>query len=520
MPVCPHRRLCLLLLLGWLGFFPAGIASAQAPSLEVPANVAAEGDVLNESWAIIYLKGLRVGFANSVVSERDTPEGKQYVTRLYEQLALKRMGSTLKMVNKSVITEDAEGLIVNFESVNESFGANKTVRGFRVGDEMVVLSGSVRRTHPFPFDAKGPFATEQAFRGTPLEPGATKTVSTFMPDSPAKAVEQTYTVIGETQQSIEGERQRLWEVSAAISILPGINMQVYLDNSYEVQMMKMPLPLIGTLEIVTADRDKAMERIEAAEVFANTLIQPDRPLPNYRQLKRARFALRTDPPNQEMTLYEGEGQRVIERRDDGTVVVETTVPVLQPRDASYNLPASATPELANYLRESAYLERNAQIEELARQAVGQEKNPLKAARQIDRFVRRYIERKNLGVGFASAAETAANRQGDCTEHAVLCAALGRAVGLPTRVVSGFGYLPTDYAGSGDPSLGTFGFHMWAEAYLAPGKWVPMDAALGEFTVCHIAIDKSDLDETNPFIELSVPILELLQNLQIKVLETE
>ena len=194
----------------------------------------------------------------------------------------------------------------------------------------------------------------------------------------------------------------------------------------------------------------------------------------------------------------------------GTCEVEVTAPRFTAADATWQLPHADTPELHPYLQASAYLEVNApEIQSLARQAVGDEKNPVLAAHRIEHFVRAYITKKDLNVGFGSAEETAKSREGDCTEHAVLCAALGRAVGLPTRCVVGFGYIPP---GDDEPTItnavdtdtGIFGFHMWAEAWIGPDQWVPMDAALNGFDVGHIAITKSALEEVNPIVDLNMP----------------
>jgi len=105
----------------------------------------------------------------------------------------------------------------------------------------------------------------------------------------------------------------------------------------------------------------------------------------------------------------------------------------------------------------------------------------------------YIENKSLSVGYASAVEVAASRQGDCTEHAVLVAAMCRAVGIPAQVVTGVAYVE-DFAG-----LQGFGGHAWVQVYVGgdpaarePGKWVGLDAAfksagLGGYDPGHIAL---------------------------------
>lgn len=61
------------------------------------------------------------------------------------------------------------------------------------------------------------------------------------------------------------------------------------------------------------------------------------------------------------------------------------------------------------------------------------------------------------------------RRGDCSEHAVLTAALARMQGIPARVVVGVALL------SNENDFGAFG-HAWAEVHEA-GKWQVADAAL-------------------------------------------
>jgi hypothetical protein len=61
--------------------------------------------------------------------------------------------------------------------------------------------------------------------------------------------------------------------------------------------------------------------------------------------------------------------------------------------------------------------------------------------------------------------------------------------------------------------------MWAEAWIGPDKWVPMDAALDGFDIGHIAITKTALDDVNPLVDLDTPVLHLLEHLKIEVVKT-
>jgi hypothetical protein len=91
-------------------------------------------------------------------------------------------------------------------------------------------------------------------------------------------------------------------------------------------------------------------------------------------------------------------------------------------------------------------------------------------------------------GHFSALETVLRRSGDCTEAAVLLAALGRAAGIPTRVASGIVYSRQRYHGVSN----VFMPHSWVVAYV-DGRWKSFDLALETFDSSHIALTIGDGD---------------------------
>ena len=156
-------------------------------------------------------------------------------------------------------------------------------------------------------------------------------------------------------------------------------------------------------------------------------------------------------------------------------------------------------------------------------------NPLQEtmAYQLRELVNRHIQDKHLGTAYASASETARTRtraaaptltlapalapaltlaltltstlsltstpttqartgSGDCTEHAVLLAALLKARMIPSRVCHGLVYVELggsaingqaeDGMESAASSDGQFGWHMWSQA-LINGHWHDLDATL-------------------------------------------
>jgi hypothetical protein len=99
----------------------------------------------------------------------------------------------------------------------------------------------------------------------------------------------------------------------------------------------------------------------------------------------------------------------------------------------------------------------------------------------------YLEEADFN-GHYSALDTIERRRGDCTEAAVLLAALGRAAGIPTRVASGVSYSRESYHGISNAFIP----HSWVVAYV-DRRWRSFDLSLREFDSTHIALTIGDGD---------------------------
>jgi transglutaminase-like putative cysteine protease len=156
------------------------------------------------------------------------------------------------------------------------------------------------------------------------------------------------------------------------------------------------------------------------------------------------------------------------------------------------------------------------VAELAKQAAGDETDPRKLADKLSRFVSSHVLKKNLSVGFATASEVARSREGDCTEHGVLLAALGRANGIPSRIVTGLVYTD-DFGGKSNVLVG----HLWTQFWIA-GRWLDVDAALGQHTdvdPTHIAMSVGSAGDDG-FADLVASTWLSLGKLSITVEQTE
>jgi hypothetical protein len=478
-----------------------------------------------EEWTVLVLDGKQCGFGSTITTETETPSGPRFLTVHEEEFVVERLGISMKMTDTSKVTEDADGAVLSFDQIASGTGSEIESTGYREGDELVTSSRGQTQRYKIPrLAALGPEKVRRLNDEVPLKAGQPFSFATFSSDYPQAPVIETGTVIGREIRDVRGAKRSLWKLSSETSVMPGLKASSWVDDRFTDVEAVFTIPGIGDLHEYVTDRAECMKQLHGAEIFTSNLISPQIALPSPADQISAVYRLTTTDTGKKLLLWNQGEQRVLSS-EPGTSEIEVTASHITPLDATWTLPHGDTPELHPYLQSSAYLEvQSPEIQALAKEAVGNEKNPVRAAHRIEQFVGGYITKKDLNIGFASAQETARSREGDCTEHAVLCAALGRAVGLPTRCVLGLGYIPPGkdepaVANAANTDTGIFGFHMWAEAWVGPDQWVPMDAALDGFDVGHIAITKTALEEVNPLVDLNAPVFQLMENLKIEILKT-
>ncbi len=166
--------------------------------------------------------------------------------------------------------------------------------------------------------------------------------------------------------------------------------------------------------------------------------------------------------------------------------------------AAYRLPARDT-GLATFLQPEPLVQStDVRIRAQARQILGRERDPAKAAGLLMHWVYRHVT-KQVTVSVPSAVAVLEQRRGDCNEHAVLYVALARAAGLPARLAAGLVYLD-----------GRFYYHAWAEVYLR--DWVAVDPTLDQFPA-----DAAHLRFTTGGLARQVELTRLIGRLRLEVL---
>jgi hypothetical protein len=314
-----------------------------------------------------------------------------------------------------------------------------------------------------------------------LKPGLQYTVSVFSP-SLMGAVEAKITIGEKKSVDLLGRLVPLTEMTTQMSTpsTGQVTNTSYVDDSLE--SLKMVTPMAGMrVEMVSCAKEFAMGKVDVVEMVNNMFMKSPTRLNDLGSVSSIKYWLTT--PDANLVIPTTDCQK-IERLADGRLLL-TIEPVAAAAGGTFPYKGN-DPKLLEAIKPSRYVQSDRkEIIDLARQAVVDTKDAAEAARRIEAFVGKYIENRSMSVGYASAAEVAASRQGDCSEFAVLTAALCRAAGIPAQVVVGVAYV-SEFAGQEG-----FGGHAWVQAYIQ-GKWVGLDAAFkgsgrGAYDAGHIAL---------------------------------
>jgi len=472
---------------------------------------AADGKVIYDYWYSLYIMGARCGYAHVITTEELRSGQKVFVTRTMSHSAIRRGTVTVTADESSEFVESAAGQAICFERTVAMSGTRMRVSGRVEGDKIRIKTESAGRIDERLFDWNPdwlfPYAAELKRREYGLKPGTTYTVNAYMPEMNLTGPTQLKTtVIGKEIKRVGDNDMQLTRIETQL-LLQGVQMTIteYCDDNFVPHIVELPL---AQTRMVLTTQEQALQTAEVAELMARSLIPSNRRINNPDRVTSARLKL---------TLTSGsfgdfaQDIRQSVRRINPSQIEVLTRRLGLPERAGYQPPCTE-PAMKKYLSDNWLLQaNNAEIKRLAARIIGGEKDPLKIARKIDEWIYTNIKQKNLSIALGTAVDVARKLEGDCTEHAILAAALFRAVGIPSRIVVGLAY---------SPKQNVFGYHMWTECYV--GEWIPVDPAFPGYGIdaLHIAFEKSALDTANPEMQLGIALIRYFANLKVEVVEVK
>lgn len=499
--VCVCRLTVLALALA------GGPLRAAAPPTDPPQGR------FDETWMAVMLGGDQIGYAH-MESLREQDNIRSTTDTVFR---LSRAGTAVELRMTEGYTETLAGQPLAFNS-EMVLGAGPIVRRGTIENGRIRVTTEqfgVQREQEldYPAGALMPWGAMLRQLQHPLASGTVLDFPMFVPSLALNVAVPTRTEIFEKERvkllGVEQEafRTRLTTTVNGVPVLT----DGWIDEQW--RPLKQTMKVMGLeLEMVFCDKATALRTLTAAEMFVNTLIPIGQPLERD-NLRSVTFLLAVEPGGKMPDLPATDMQEVVALTGH-EVRVRVRLPDHSGLEAAG--PSVPGPELAEFLSPTLFITSDdPQVRALAREAVGGETNPYRMADLLRRKVSETVRTVGLGTAFATAAEVCRKREGDCTENGVLLAALGRAVGIPSRVVTGLIYVPA----LGDRH-DIMGFHMWTQFWIA-GRWIDLDAAWDQ-TVCdptHIALGTHSTQD-DAIASLVSSVLLQVHELKISVVESE
>lgn len=467
----------------------------------------------SDEWAEVYMNDAKIGYSHSTMSR----DGDLIHTAMTMTLQLDRVGQAVRIGLSQTTTETVDGIPLKFGSKQDMAMMTVTTEGKISDGKVVIIQSQFGMDQEQSFDyPKGALMSWGLFRESMLrgfDAGTKYELKLYEPSIRMDDAITASTSVGEIEAFEQfGKKMKGRRVDVVLeSPLGTMEMISWVDDDGLPVRSRVPMPGLGHLEILATDQKTALADFLPAEMFVTTLVQANRAI-DKRSADRVRYRIRAKDAEVEIGEFPSSAGQFATTNTDGSVDVVVTRISHKPTNPGSE--KKGTPAPAEYLDGNLMINiADPQLAAIAKEASRGETEPFALGDNLRRFVTAYIKNVNLNVGFATASEVCRNREGDCSEHGVLLAALGRLCKLPSRVAVGVVYLPS-YGGK----TNVFGYHMWTQFFI-DNRWIDFDAALRE-TQCspiRIAFATSSLKRSG-LADLSLPLISKIGAIDIEIVE--
>jgi hypothetical protein len=452
------------------------------------------GRPVQDLWDAAYINGVRTGYVHTSVREIERDGSRLLHTKIVFDMTLKRFEDVIRMHSESGTDETPDGKVVGvFLSNRQGKKQTMVVTGTVRGDQLhlhVAGDNSFDRSIPWNDQVIGLYRELYLFRDKKVKPGDQFKMLHFEPNING-VVSVQVAVKGLEEVEIDKMRRRLLRAEAVPDKIDGVQLPktiYWLDEERQVIRAEAEVPGTGKLVTIRTTKEQALQGVSAATVGDIGISQL---LPLNRRLVDAHD---TSLVVYRITLPGEDDPAAVLAQDERQTVKNVQGKTLELHIKAVRQPPAQTPEGAKVGDE--YLESNyfincadAKVKELAQKAVSDETDPWKKAQKIEHWVKTNMKMQDFTEAMATADHVARTLEGDCTEHAMLAAAMCRAVGVPSRTAIGLVYVDLRKA----PVLG---YHMWTEVWVR-GRWMDIDATLGRGSIgaAHIKITDASWHDT-------------------------
>jgi len=505
------RPLLLLLSLALLvGCDPPNPTSPAPPPPSATAEAEkAEAEKLEETWDALFMNDTKVGYTHTVT----TAEGADHQQRRHQSashITLQRYGQQTKQTITYGCLESAQGELLEFDTKMVAGPTPSRATGQVVKDKLMLSIESAGKitTEEIAWNAsyRGFFGDQQSLKEQPMKPGEERTFKMLMPLF-NQVVEVTFTAQQVESTFVLQQRRDLLRIDSVMKTSQADIRTVYWTDD-QGEVIKVWFPGVNQTSY-RSTKDFCLKPSEATDfdLGLDTTVKVAKPLTEPHATKRIayRVGLKYEDPAE---VFASGGSQTVIPIDDrhATIVVRSVRPPFADPPPKEDPPIDADKAPNNSIQSD-----DARVVQMAQRIAAGEDRPVLVAFAMEQAVHDSITQKNFSQAFATAAEVAKSLEGDCTEHAVLLAALCRARGLPSRVAMGLIYYPQQQS---------FAYHMWTETWITD-RWVPLDATLGRGGIgaAHLKIAHSNMEGSGAFASF-LPVVRVLGQLELEIEKVE
>jgi transglutaminase-like putative cysteine protease len=468
-------------------------------------------------WDVAYLRGSPAGHVHTVADELEIDGQKLLRTTVELRLKVRRNNEPVELAMDTGAWETPEGRVTG-TFMRQYLGKTKKldITGTVVGDHLRLKLDNGKPLQPAPWndDVIGLYRQQTLFKDRDVKPGDTFAYPSFEPS--INLVLNTNVAVKniETVEMFGGRAKRkLLRVETRPDKIADVqlpSLTLWLDENRMPVRSEVDIPLLDKIVLyrtTKANATVAASPAQLTDIGLSQLIRLKRRIPNPYDTQSAVYRVRirgdADPAS---AFARDERQQAKATDGDG---VELRVRARRgPGDGSADEGPGAEFVQSSYFINSA----DPRVRQLASTAVRDAADPWQKAQRIEKWVNGHMRTTNHEA-LATADHVARTLEGDCTEFAMLTAAMCRAEGVPSRTATGLIYADV----RGQPA---FAFHMWTEVFVR-GAWVPIDATLGKGYVgaTHLKICDQSWANTRDLTPL-FPVVRVLGRVSIDVVSVD
>lgn len=467
---------------------PSGPGVLNVPPPDQQAVAGKEGKNLFDYWFVVGIDGQRAGYVNWSAKEMEQKSKPFVVGVRYLNLTISRFGQSSNQRGEESSVETPTGTVL-ITSLRQTLGKDQSLAltGVVEGKKLKVKrEGTVPAAGeseiPWPEGVVGVVREPQLFKELNLKIGESFDYPSYVP---------MVNWVVKTTITLEGDESKvLWPNTPARKLLrfitkpapiPTGNGKVKLPASttwvdpetFEPLLLETDFPALGRLTFLRTTKEAATAPVtRPIEVFNTQSIRLNREIPGIHNKGSVVYKVTTPRDDEPETVFATDGRQEISNLDAKTRTFELRVNASHGPDR--NAPAQPAPG-KEFIASNYFINwDNDLVKAHAAKAIAglpANAGAWEKAAAVERWVKLNMKAFEFDQAMATADNVARTLSGDCTEYAMLAAAMCRAVGVPSRTALG-----VVYAGTRDGKT-VMAYHMWYEVF-ADGQWLPLDATLG------------------------------------------